>query len=68
MEYNIFDLWYVLRQVILLMYGSIYYFKNLCITHNNVIDIYIMGILLKEYHSGVDVTKKKTWDKPTTAY
>ena len=38
---------------------SIYYFENLCITHNNVIDIYIMGILLDYNHFGVDVTKTK---------
>ena len=46
-------------QVILLMYRYIYYFENLCITDNNVIDFYIMDILLKQNHFGVDVTKTK---------
>ena len=68
MKSNISDLWYMFCQVILLMYRSIYYFDNLCLTHNNVIDIYIMGILLKKITFLGECNKNKTQDKPTSAY
>ena len=54
---KIFDLWHVFCQLISVVYRSIYYFENLCIQYNYVIDIYIMGVLLKYNHFWVDVTK-----------
>ena len=55
----IFDLWYIFCQLIFVLYRSIYYFLNVCISNNYAIDIYIMGVLLKYNHFWVDVTKTK---------
>ena len=46
-------------KIIFVIYRSIYYFKNVFISHNVFIDIYIMGMLLKYNPFGVNVIKTK---------